>query len=105
MSSYIEADLLLRVIQKQRCQSSCRLLKDADFRSCINLRTRFVSRIRNLDLCETCNNLVWCLLIDIHKELQSPNRYDHSYAQLQGPSDHYTRQESDLLVALKNCKL
>ena len=101
MCTFINTDLLLRVIQKQQCFADCRPLVDQDFQSCIDLATGFVSKIRLDGFCESCNNLIWLLLTDIHKELQSPRRIYRSPTH----RGNYAAQEENVLTALNHIKL
>ena len=102
MGTFIDIDLLLRVIQKQECFDACRPLRDQDFQSCIDLSSGFVLKNHNASLCEHCNKLVHILLIDIHKELQSPLRNYRSDA----PTSDQPLQEENLSTSLTTrCKL
>ena len=100
MCTFIDIDLLLRVIQNQQCTSFCRPLIDQDFQSCIDLSTGFVLKIHNVDLCEPCNNLIWIMLTDIHKELQSQRPRSHT-----ATSTHTYVQEENVLAAITHCKI
>ena len=83
------------------CTSFCRPFIDQDFESCIDLSTGFILKIHNLDLCEPCNNLIWIVLTDIHKELQSPRRRSHT-----ATSDHtYAHQEQNVIAAITDCTI
>ena len=74
--NYIEEEELIEAIQLQGrlCHSSCRLLKDVDFRVNTTPRTGSVSQDVNSDLCYMCNGIIWNYLFSMFEDMRAKNR-------------------------------